>query len=373
MHVRTSGPGAVPAADVLGLLAGPATAPAAAAAAAADRSDPLRRWAAGVAFGGLGYYAAAAAILEPLSGSPEAGPDLRAHAIVTRASHLRQLGGHGAAAALDGRALRTVVAGTELLGAEPVGTELVGPELVGRESVCLARDVPDPWGLGAGAAVADALTGLAADALGRFDTRTAGGLLARAAPWCGGHGHRSRVRHDWVVAETALVAGDPAAALEAAGRALSGARLLGSARHVLKSRLVRAVAAGVAGEDPAEVLAELDAVAAAAWESGLLPLHRPALLAGDDLAVRTGLRPPSGPGDGPSAGAGRTRTGHRTADRAMPDGLRPADARARHAGASRFDTRSRQTDAEGRRSAVLRTVSVLYTRSDRPGRDLLRE
>ncbi|MEU6699109.1 hypothetical protein [Pseudonocardia sp. NPDC046786] len=348
MHVRTSDPGAGPPPGIRRLLGGPAST---AETAAAGRSGPLWRWAGGVALGGLGHYAAAAAVLEPLSRSPAAGPVLRAHAAVARASHLRQLGGHAAAAVLDGGALRALSA-IAAAGAPPAA---------------------DVWGTGAGAATADALTGLAADALGRFDARTARVLLDRAGPWCGGPGHRSRVRHDWVLAETALIAGDPIAALGAAGRALAGARLLGSPRHVLKSRLVRAVAGGVAGEDPVAVLAELDAVAAEADGSGLLPLHRAALLAGADLAARTGARPPSGQRGGPSAGAGRARTGHATADRATPDGRHDPDARGRHAGASRFDTRSRQTDAEGRRSAVLRTVSVLYTRSDGSGRELLRE
>jgi len=357
------------------LLAGPATP--GEAAAAARRSDPLRRWAAGVALGGLGRYAAAAAVLEPLSRSPEAGPVGRARAVLARASHLRQLGGHAAAAVLDGRALRTLVTGTGTVTGTGQGTSEYRAPATTADALGAAAaaggGLPDRWGAGARAAVADALTGLAADALGRFDARTAGRLLDRADPWCGGPGHRTRVRYEWVLAETALVVGRPAVAVAAAGRALSGARLLGSPRHVLKSRLVRAVAAGVAGEDPVAVLAELDDVAADAWGAGLLPLHRPALLAAADLADRTDLRRPSGEVAAPSAGPGRTRSGHVAADRATPGGRRDPDAEVRHAVASRLDTRSRQADAEGRRSAVLRTVSALYTRSDGAGRDLLRE
>ena len=315
---------------------------------AASSPDPRARWAAAVALGGFGHYAAAAALLGPLWREQGAGAAVRAHAAVTRASHLRQLGGHGAAARLDGTALRLVL---------PRGAGGV----VSREAPdgAAPQDGNARWGLDAAAATADALTGLAADALGRFDATTAGVLLERAAAWCGPPGSRTRVRYGWVLAETALVAGDPGTALAAAGEALAGARALGSTRHVLKSRLVRAVAAGVAGEDRTSVLAELDAVAADALRTGHLPLHRPALLAGTDL-----------PGPVRAAAA---RTGHPAADQATVPGPGHADAGTRHAGASQSDTRSRQTDAECRRHAVLHTVSVLYTRSDGTGRDLLRE
>ncbi|ANY07457.1 hypothetical protein [Pseudonocardia sp. HH130630-07] len=297
------------------LLSGAATT--AAAFRAARSPDAPTRWAAAVALGGTGHYAAAAAVLDRLRRDPGVGPAVRAHAGVTRASHLRQLGGHRLAEPLDAAALAL---------ARPV-----------------AGDRGQPWGTGATAAVGDALTGLAADAVGRADARTAAALLARAEPWCGPAGTRCRIRYDWVAAETALVAGDPAGALAAADAAVAGAVALGSARHLLKSGLVRAVSAGVAGADPGTVLAELDAVALAALGSAL-PLHRPALLAAADLARRHGWSRPVPPG-----------------------------ARVRHAGSSRFDTRSRRTDAEGRRHAGLHTVSVLYTRSDGIGRDLLRD
>lgn len=346
------------------------------AARAASAPDPWVRWAAAVALGGFGHYAAAAALLGPLWRDLRAGPAVRAHAAITRASHLRQLGGHTAAARLDAAALRLAL-----------------PPAAGGAACCAAPDdaapddaVPDDggpeagssrWGLDVAAATTDALTGLAADALGRFDAATAGVLLGRAGAWCGPPGSRTRVRHGWVRAETALVAGDPGAALVAADEALAGARALGSARHVLKSRLVRAVAAGVAGEDRTSVLAELDTVAADALRTGHLPLHRPALLAAADLAgpvrVPAAGPPPNGAGGGPDAGECAARTGHPAADQATRPGPGHADAGARHAGASQSDTRSRQTDAESRRHAVLHTVSVLYTRSDGTGRDLLRE
>ncbi|MFG1634438.1 hypothetical protein [Pseudonocardia alni] len=350
MHVRQGGARRAPSAEVRALLAGAATDREVAAAGRPDGPAELR-WAAAVARGGSGHYAAAAALLDGVRRDPSTGVVPRAHATVTRASHLRQLGGHRAAAALDGATLRLVLPGA-------------GPPAD-----------PGPWGLDRAAAVADALTGLAADALGRLDAATAAVLLRRAGPWCGPHGHRTRVRHGWVTAETALVAGDPAAALVAADQALAGARALGSARHVLKSRLVRAVVAGVAGQVRADVVAELDAVAADALVHGLLPLHRPALLARADLA---GPAPgpdgaPDPAGGGPDAVPDRPHRGRRGADRATPKAGSGPVAGARHAGASPFDTRSRRAGAEGRRHAVLHTVSVLYTRSDRSGRELLRE
>ncbi|WP_060574853.1 MULTISPECIES: hypothetical protein [unclassified Pseudonocardia] len=346
MHVRSPDPVASPPRAVIRLLGGAATSHD--AGRAARSPSAITRWAAAVALGGVGHYARAAGVLEGLRRDPAVDPGLRAHALVTRASHLRQLGGHAAATPLDGRAARL---------ARGLGCP-VGPD--------------DPWGTGAGAAVADALTGLAADALGRFDAARAAVLLDRAGPWCGAAGSRTRVRHDWVSAETALVAGDAGAALVAADRALAGARTLGSDRHVLKSRLVRAVAAGVAGEDPSAVLAELDAVAADALATGMVPLHRPALLAAADLADR---HPPERVGAvvDPDDGEVLSRSGHGTAEQGMNNRAGASDAAPRHAGESRFDTRSRRAGAEGRRHAALHTVSVLYTRSDGPGRELLRE
>ncbi|MEJ8280282.1 hypothetical protein [Pseudonocardia spirodelae] len=345
MHVREGVAGVARSPGVTALVGGTATR--AEVTAAARPAGPTgARWAAAVALGGTGHYAAAAALLDGLRRDRAVAPALRAHAGVTRASHLRQLGGHRAAAALDGEALRLAL-----------------PHAAG--------DGPgDPWGTGADAAVADALTGLAADALGRADAARAAILLDRAAPWCGPAGHRTRVRYGWVRAETALVAGDPAAATAAAREALHGAVALGSARHVVKSRLVAAVAAGVAGLPAGDLAAELDAVAGTAWADGCLPLYRAALQARAAL-VPDG--PPDAVAGGPDAAPDRPRCGHPGADRATAAAASAPVAGPRHAGASPFDTRSRRTDAEGRRSAVLHTVSVLYTRSDRSGRDLLRE
>lgn len=140
MHVRSPDPVASPPRAVIRLLGGAATSHD--AGRAARSPSAITRWAAAVALGGVGHYARAAGVLEALRRDPAVDPGLRAHALVTRASHLRQLGGHAAATPLDGRAARL---------ARGLGCP-VGPD--------------DPWGTGAVAAVADALTGLAADALG---------------------------------------------------------------------------------------------------------------------------------------------------------------------------------------------------------------
>ena len=72
--------------------------------------DPEERWLVAVALGGQGHYAAAAAELERLAAGPGVPARVRAHAAVTRAAHLRQLGGHAAARAHDARGLRLATA-----------------------------------------------------------------------------------------------------------------------------------------------------------------------------------------------------------------------------------------------------------------------
>ncbi|MGW0440278.1 hypothetical protein ACWDYD_17145 [Nocardia sp. NPDC003054] len=95
-------------------------------------ATPLDRWYRAVALGAQGRYAAARAELSTLSRA-RIDPALRSRVESTRGSLLRQLGGHAAAAAFDGRAA------TLALGA--AGTDRAE-------------------------ALADAYTGLAADALG---------------------------------------------------------------------------------------------------------------------------------------------------------------------------------------------------------------
>ncbi|MCU1653655.1 MAG: hypothetical protein JWQ60_4804, partial [Pseudonocardia sp.] len=68
--------------------------------------DPAeQRWLAAVALGARGRYAAAATLLDGVSGRSGATRTVRAHAAVTRAAHLRQSGGHLAARRWDGLGL----------------------------------------------------------------------------------------------------------------------------------------------------------------------------------------------------------------------------------------------------------------------------
>ncbi|ATL65831.1 hypothetical protein [Nocardia terpenica] len=214
-------------------------------------------WLRAVALGGQGRYAAARAELRR---TPRLGADpaLRSLALSTEASLLRQLGWHARAATLDGRALAQVAAG------EPTGSP--------------ARDI----------AICDALTGLAADALGTARPALAARLLDRcqtplerlceavrtpdigvSAPdpaW------RPRLRRHWVAAETALSAPDTGPALAHAESALALAEAGPSVRHRVKSRLLVAAAAAAAGDlDRSRELAAL--VAEQCRAHGLLPLQ----------------------------------------------------------------------------------------------------
>ena len=181
-----------------------------------------------------------------------------AHAAVALASHRRQQGGHAAARVLDARALALAAAAPDDGDPRPDGTDVLG-------------------------AFVDALVGLAADAVGLGDTAGAVRLLdaaaARRHP-----GWRPAVRAGWVRAETALLTGRAGDAVASADEALRAARAAGSPRHVLKSRLVRAVAEAVRHPD-AVVLAELDALVDFAVP-GWPPLEWPARLAGADLQER---------------------------------------------------------------------------------------
>ena len=206
-------------------------------------AEPGQLFLRAVAAGGQGRYAAAEADLAALLRAVPAGP-LAALAHATRASFLRQLGWHVAARGHDGRA-----------------AALVGPE---------AKQAPQ-----AREARVEALTGLAADALGVGRFAASAALLARAAglpeplttpP------HRSAIRCAWVGAELAMAVGDAAAALPEAERAVHLAADCGSARHQVKSAMVLAAALCCAGRvDRARVVAD-DALDAAG-RLGLVPLR----------------------------------------------------------------------------------------------------
>ncbi|MFJ6675137.1 hypothetical protein ACIQMJ_28875 [Actinosynnema sp. NPDC091369] len=162
--------------------------------------------------GGQGYYAAAAGVLR---GVIEGGGLFGSLAASTLASHRRQLGGHAAARVLDGRALAMV------------------PE----------DDRVDPDDVDAAGARADALLGLAADAVGSGRLDEARRLHAGVEP----RGWRSRVRHRWLAAEIALAGGHADRAVHPAEEAAATAREAGATRHILKSDLVLGTALVVRG------------------------------------------------------------------------------------------------------------------------------
>ncbi|BBZ24219.1 hypothetical protein [Mycolicibacter hiberniae] len=197
-----------------------------------EAANPRQRWLRAVAAGGQGRYASAAADLNALLRAVPAGP-LASQANSTRGSFLRQLGGHDLARGFDGRALA-------LAGDDPV-------------------------------ARADALVGLAADALGVGRFAASAALLARLAPESAAAPPRLAVRRHWVAAELAMVTGDGPAAVRNAERA---AALVGDgmARHRVKSQVVLAGALCCAGNvDRARVVAE-DAIAETG-RLGLVPLR----------------------------------------------------------------------------------------------------
>jgi hypothetical protein len=196
-------------------------------------TTPGELWLRAVAAGGQGRYASALADLSVLYRGPRGPVMSLAHS--TRASFLRQLGWHDRARRWDGRALSLADSDIE--------------------------------------AGADALIGLAADALGvgRFAASEralgrAADLMTESAP------ARLRVRLAWVSAELAMVRGQGATAVGHADRAVEEAAGLGSARHAVKSQVVRAAALCSAGD-----LDRSRQVAVAALEDtgrlGMIPLR----------------------------------------------------------------------------------------------------
>ncbi|OBI97390.1 hypothetical protein A5660_06265 [Mycobacterium alsense] len=194
--------------------------PALAAAAFGDRpaswplpaaTTPRQLWLRAVAAGGQGRYGSAYRDLAALRrGAP--GDRLVSLAHSTQGSFLRQLGWHTSARGWDGRALA-------LAGVDPE-------------------------------ARADALIGLAADALGVGRFAAAATLLARADIEPGAVPDRLPVRRRWVAAELAMVTGDGASAVHHAEEAveLAAAMAVPSARHRAKSDVVLAAAVCAAGD-----------------------------------------------------------------------------------------------------------------------------
>lgn len=207
-------------------------------------------WLRAVAAAGQGRYSSALTDLAALLQQTPHGP-LASLAHSTRASFVRQLGWHDTARGFDGRA----------------------------------------WALssGVGEAAADALVGLAADALGvgRFDASER--ALARAAAIVADSEiARLPVRLGWVSAELAMFRGDGARAVAFAQRAVDLAGATGSVRHDVKSRIVLAAAHCSAG-DSRNSRRVGDAALADAEEFGLVPLQWAvaSLLAGIGSGART--------------------------------------------------------------------------------------
>ena len=198
-------------------------------------TTPDQLWLRAVACGGQGRYGAAYRDLETLRRGGRGRLVSLAHS--TQGSFLRQLGWHAVARGWDGRAL--ALAGTD-------------PE-----------------------ARADALIGLAADALGVGRFAAAATLLARAddvlaepVP------DRLPVRRGWVAAELAMASGGGGGAVRHATAAVELTRAMGfaSARHRVKSDVILAAALCSAGStEPARKVAQ--AALEETGRLGLLPLR----------------------------------------------------------------------------------------------------
>lgn len=232
--------------------------PRAATAQLPGAADGVESWLRAVALGGQGRYAAARAELRRTHRLTRDWA-LRSLAASTEASLLRQLGWHAEAAVSDGRALAAACGpGTP---SEPTA------RVIDTKVIFIARVE----------AVCDALTGLAADALGTARPALAARLLERCREPLGRcEGWRTRLRWHWVCAETALAA--PGAGLidrparVHAEAAVAIARGCPSVRHAVKSRLLLAAATAADGDlgRSAELAAE---VSDECREHGLLPLR----------------------------------------------------------------------------------------------------
>jgi hypothetical protein len=197
-------------------------------------STPRQLWLRAVAAGGQGRYGSARNDLATLLRAAPSGR-LASLAHSAQASFLRQLGWHGLARGWDGRAL------------------------------ALAAGDPEAAG--------DALTGLAADALGVGRLAAAAALLRRADPIVAAAPHRLAVRRAWVAAELAMASGEGAIAVRKAEAAVElAAGRQKSERHRVKSQVVLAAALCSAGEvDRAQAVGEV--ALERTGRSGLVPLR----------------------------------------------------------------------------------------------------
>jgi hypothetical protein len=202
-------------------------------------TTPHQHWLRAIAAAGQGRYGSAHGDVEALLRSVPAGR-LASLAHSTQGSFLRQLGWHTLARRWDGQALM-----------------LAGPYVDAR---------------------ADALIGLAADALGvgRFAAATT--LLDLVELSAGDASRRLAVRRSWVAAELAMATGAGSSAVRHAEAAVELAAEplcepgVGSERHRVKSRLVLAAALCSSGDvNRARTVGE--AAFEAAGRLGLIPLR----------------------------------------------------------------------------------------------------
>lgn len=215
-------------------------------------TTPHQQWLRAVGAGGQGRYGTA---YVDLAGLRAAAPSDRLSSLAhsAQASFLRQLGWHGLARGWDGRAW------------------------------AIAGDDPEAAG--------DALTGLAADALGVGRLAAAEALLRRADSFVAQAPPRLAIRQAWVAAELAMFGGAGGAAVRNAEVAveLAATTFDGSARHRAKSQVVLAAALCSFGAlDRARDVA--DAALELTGRLGLVPLRWAAACLLVDLDTETPTR-----------------------------------------------------------------------------------
>ncbi len=188
---------------------------------------PEQLWHRAVAAAGQGRYSSARADLAALRRRDPAGA-FASLSLSTEASLLRQLGGHRLAAGWDGRALALA----QTSGDHPMAVQ----------------------------ARADAIVGLAADALGVGRLAASARLLERAGDLTPGSGvPRLAIRLEWVSAELAMAGGHGERAVTHARRGVEIAEQASPAlrRHRVKSDVVLAAALCCAGAlEPARAVAD---------------------------------------------------------------------------------------------------------------------
>jgi hypothetical protein len=215
-------------------------------------TTPHQHWLRAVSAGGQGRYGSAFADLATLVAAGRSDR-LSSLAHSAYASFLRQLGWHSLARGWDGRGW------------------------------ALAGDDPEAAG--------DALTGLAADALGVGRLAAAATLLQRADPFVAQAPPRLAIRQAWVAAELAMVSGHGGAAVRSAEVAveLAAATLDGSVRHRAKSQVV--LAAALCSSDALDQARDVaDAALELTGHLGLVPLRWAVACLLVDLGTETPAR-----------------------------------------------------------------------------------